>query len=133
FLNSNNTSGTPPTGPFFTTIPSGTPVLGQVNFTAPSDAGGGLPQNTHRIMGRLDFNLNNSTQMFFRYALENVVDFNGGDFSSPYPQYNVGDSSYNNSGLFTLNHSFSPALYGSSKISFSRLNFKNTYDLASQN
>jgi carboxypeptidase family protein len=107
--------------------------FGLVNFSAPSDAGGGLPQNTHRIVGRLDFNLNNSTQMFFRYALENVVDFNGGDFSSPYPQYNVGDSSYNKSGLFSLNHSFSPALYGSSKISFSRLNFKNTYDLASQN
>src|SRR5712675_1220705 len=34
-------------GGAFTTIPGGTPVLGQVNFNAPSDAGGGLPQNTH--------------------------------------------------------------------------------------
>lgn len=111
--------------------PAGT--FGLVNFNAPSDAGGGLPQNTHRIIGRADFNLNSSTQMFFRYALENVVDFNGGDFASPYPQYNVGDSSYNNSGLYALNHSFTPALYSSSKISFSRLKFNNTYDLASQN
>ena len=132
-LNNSNTSGTPPTGPFFTTIPSGTPVLGQVNFNAPSDAGGGLPQNTHRIMGRADFNLNNTTQMFFRYALENLVDFNGGIFASPYSQYNVGDSQYNNSGLFGLNHSFTPALYGSSKISFTRLNIKQTFDLATQN
>ena len=113
------------------TTPAGT--FGLVNYNAPSDAGGGLPQNTHRIIGRADFNLNNSTQMFFRYALENLVDFNGGDFNSPYPQYNVGDSSYNNSGLFSISHSFTPALYSSSKISFSRLNFKNTYDLASQN
>jgi Carboxypeptidase regulatory-like domain len=111
--------------------PAGT--FGLVNFNAPSDAGGGLPQNTHRIIGRADFNLNKSTQMFFRYALENLVDFNGGDFASPYPQYNVGDSSYNNSGLFSIGHSFSPALYGSSKISFSRLNFKNTFNPASQN
>jgi len=132
-LNNNNTSGTPPTGPFFTTIPSGTPVLGQVNFTAPSDAGGGLPQNTYRIMGRADFNLNNSTQMFFRYALENLVDFNGGIFASPYSQYNVGDSQYNNSGLFSLNHSFSPALYSSSKISFSRLKINQTTTPASLN
>src|SRR6266478_635742 len=79
-----------------TATPAGT--FGLVNFTAPSDAGGGLPQNTHRIMGRMDFNLNNSTQMFFRYALENLVDFNGALFSSPYSQYNVGDSQYNNSG-----------------------------------
>ena len=113
------------------TTPAGT--FGLVNFNAPSDAGGGLPQNTHRIIGRLDFNATSSTQMFFRYALENVVDFNGGDFASPYPQYNVGDSSYNNSGLFSVNHSFTPALYSSSKISFSRLLFQNTYDTASQN
>lgn len=120
-----------PGGPF-AGVPDGTPIFGLVNFNAPSDAGGGLPQNTHRIIGRLDFNATN-TQIFFRYALENLVNFNGGDFASPYPQYNVGDSSYNNSGLFTLNHSFSPTVYNSAKISFSRLNFKNTYDLASQN
>lgn len=120
-------------GGAFSTIPGSTPVLGQVNFTAPSDAGGGLPQNTYRIMGRLDFNLNSSTQMFFRYALENLVDFNGGDFASPFPQYNVGDAQYNNSGLFSVNHSFGAAVYSSSKISFSRLKLNNTYDLASQN
>ena len=120
-------------GGLFSTIPSSTPVLGQVNFAAPSDAGGGLPQNTHRIMGRLDFNATSSTQMFFRYALENLVDFNGGDFASPFPQYNVGDAQYNNSGLFSVNHSFTPALYSSSKIGFSRLKINNTYDLASQN
>ena len=114
-----------------TATPAGT--FGLVNFTAPSDAGGGLPQNTHRIMGRMDFNLNNSTQMFFRYALENLVDFNGGDFASPYSQYNVGDSQFNNTGLFTLNHSFSPALYSSSKISFSRLNIQQTFTPSSLN
>ncbi|MCU1242479.1 MAG: Oar protein [Candidatus Acidoferrum typicum] len=120
-------------GGTFSKIPAGTPVLGQVNFTAPSDAGGGFPQNTHRIMGRADFNLNNSTQMFFRYALENLVDFNGSIFASPYSQYNVGDSQYNNSGLFGLNHSFTPALYSSSKISFSRLNINQTFTPSSLN
>ena len=114
-------------------VPASTPAFGLVNFGAPSDAGGGLPQNTYRIMGRLDFNLNNSTQMFFRYALENLVAFNGGCFSSPYSQYNVGNSQYNNQGLFTINHSFGAPLYSSSKIAFSRLNIRQTYDLATQN
>jgi hypothetical protein len=121
------------TGPAFNMLPPGTPVLGQVNFSAPSDAGGGLPQNTHRIMGRADFNLSNSTQMFFRYALENLVDFNGGLFSSPYSQFNVGDLQYNNSGLYGLNHSFSPTLYSASKISYSRLNIRQTFTPASLN
>jgi hypothetical protein len=77
-------------------VPAGTPAFGLVNFTAPSDAGGGLPQNTHRIVGRADFNMNSTTQMFFRCALENLVDFNGGQFASPYSQYNVGDQAFNN-------------------------------------
>jgi len=109
-------------------VPAATPAFGLVNFNAPSDAGGGLPQNTHRIIGRLDFNLNNSTQMFFRYALENLVDFNGGLFSSPYSQYNVGDSQFNNQGVFAINHSFTPALYSSSKIAFGRLNIRQTFN-----
>jgi outer membrane receptor protein involved in Fe transport len=107
--------------------------FGLVNYSAPNDAGGGNPQNAHRIMGRLDFNATGQTQMFFRYALENIVDFNGADFISPYKQYDVGDSQYNNSGLFSLNHSFSSGLFSSSKIGFSRLKFQNTYDQSTQN
>src|SRR5882672_9096167 len=106
------------TGGPFDAIPASTPVLGLVDFRAPNDAGGGVPQNTYRIMGRADFNLNNSTQMFFRYVLENIVDFNGSDYASVYPQYNVGDSSYNNSGMFSISHTFSPTLFSNSKISF---------------
>jgi outer membrane receptor protein involved in Fe transport len=107
--------------------------LGLVNFSAPADAGGGVPQNTYRTVGRLDFNPTDKTQMFFRYAQESVNDFIGADYASPYSQYDVGDSSYNNSGLFSLNHSFSPNFLTNTKISFSRLNFANTYDKAQQN
>ena len=120
-------------GGSFAGIPNGTPVFGQVNFTAPSDAGGGVPQNTHRILGRLDYNLSGKTQMFFRYALENIFDFPGADFVSPYSKYNVGDSQYNNSGLFSINHSFSNAVFSNSKISFSRLKLQQSYDPTAQN
>src|SRR5438477_758957 len=96
-------SGTP--GGPFSTIPDGTPVFGLVNFAAPADAGGDLPQNTHRIVGRLDFNMTDRTQMFFRYGLENTDDFNGSFFASPYPQYDVGQTTFNNSGLYSLSHS----------------------------
>ncbi|PYV73482.1 MAG: hypothetical protein DMG96_23035, partial [Acidobacteria bacterium] len=54
-------------------------------------------------------------------------------YASPYSQYDVGDSSYNNSGLFSLNHSFSNNILTNTKISFSRINFVNTYDKAQQN
>src|SRR4029077_17192435 len=113
--------------------PDGTPVFGLVNYTAPSDAGGGLPQNTHRILGGLDHTLNDKTQMFFRYALENILDFNGSDFPSPYSKFNVGDSQFNNSGLLSVNHSYSNALFSNSKISFSRLKIQQSYDPTAQN
>ena len=120
-------------GGSFSRIPDGTPVFGLVNYNAPSDAGGGLPQNTHRILGRLDYNLSDKTQMFFRYALENILDFNGGDFSTPYSKFNVGDSQFNNSGLLSLNHSYSPSLFSNSKVSFSRIIIQQTYDPTAQN
>ena len=77
--------------------------------------------------------MTSQTQLFFRYALENIVNFNGADFISPYSQYDVGDSQYNNSGLLSLNHSFSSGLFSSSKIGFSRLKFNQTFDQAQQN
>lgn len=125
------TTGNP--GKSFSKIPDGTPVFGLVNYNAPSDAGGGLPQNTHRILGRLDYNLSDKTQMFFRYALENIFDFIGSDFTTPYSKFNVGDSQYNNSGLLSLNHSYSSILFSNSKISFSRIIIKQTYDPTAQN
>jgi outer membrane receptor protein involved in Fe transport len=115
-------------GKSFAGIPDGTPVFGQVNFNSPSDAGGGVPQNTHRILGRLDYNLSDKTQMFFRYALENIFDFIGSDFSTPYSKFNVGDSQYNNSGLFSINHTYTNALFSNSKISFTRLKLNHSYD-----
>ena len=55
-------------------IPGATPVFGTVPFTAPADAGGGLPQNTYNIVGRVDYNLNDKTQAFFRYVDYNEID-----------------------------------------------------------
>ena len=37
------------------------------------DAGGGLPGNQYTLVGRLDYNLTDKTQMFFRVGRENIV------------------------------------------------------------
>lgn len=121
------------TGAALPGIPGSTPVVGLVNFTAPADAGGDVPQNTYDIVGRIDFNPTSKTQMFFRYALFSSPHFIGSDFASPYSQYNVGEASYDNSALFSLNHTFGSSFLSNTKLSFSRLNFKNTYDPKQQN
>jgi hypothetical protein len=120
-------------GQTVTGVPASTPVLGQVNFKADADAGGDFPQNTYRLLGRLDYDLSQNTQMFFRYAREREDLFSGTTFYSPYPQYDVGSSVSNDSYLYSLSHSFSPALFSSSKLSFARLSSPSSYDQTQQN
>ena len=116
-----------------TPVPATTPILGQVNFNANADAGGDFPQNTYRLVGRVDYNLSQNTQMFFRYGRERQDLFNGTTFYSAYPQYDVGSAVQNDMYLYSLNHSFGPTLFSNSKLSFSRFSSPDTYDTAQQN
>jgi len=119
-----------PASSAFAAIPDGTPILGVVNYSAPADAGGDVPQNTYNIIGRLDYNLSDTTQMFFRYGLYSQDVFNGGEFNSPYSMYNVGQKIHDNSALVSLTHFFTNSVFSSSKISFTRLNLNQTYNQA---
>ncbi len=61
------------------------PVFDTVNFAVPFNDGGGLPQNTYALVGRLDYNLSDTTQMFFRAGREKIDTFPGTNF--PYSVY----------------------------------------------
>ena len=115
-----------------TGLPGNTPSLGQVAFSAPSNAGGGEPQNTYNVVARADFNLSDKTQMFFRYVDYKEVDEAGSQFASPYSQYNVGQTFDNAAYLYNLSHVFSPTLISSTKLSFSRFNTTLSYNTALQ-
>jgi hypothetical protein len=119
-----------PMGPVngVTAIPGTTPVFDVVNFRVPFDAGAGLPQNTYTLAGRLDYNISDKTQMFFRMARDYEFDFLGTATPySAYSQYDVGTSTYDNSYLYSLTHSFNPSLLSNSKVSFSRFDVFNNY------
>jgi hypothetical protein len=116
-----------------TGVPDGTPVFSLVPYTAPANAGGGVPQNTFNVVGRFDYNLNASTQMFFRYVNYNEVDEIGSLFASPYSQYNVGQGEFNTAYLLSISHVFNPSMVTNTKLSFSRLNNPQTYNTALQN
>jgi len=113
-------------------VPAATPILGQVNFKVNADAGGDYPQNTHRVIGRMDFNLSDMTQMFFRFAQEGQDLFTGTTYYSAYSQYDVGSLNNNDTGLYSLTHSFTPNLLSNTKISFSRFTAPSFYNTALQ-
>ncbi len=109
-------------------VPASTPVFDTVNFSAPFDAGGGVPQNTYNLVGRLDYNLSDKTQMFFRLARYRENDFQGAVSYSPYPQYDTGGTSYDDSGLFSISHSITSNLLSNTKASFTRFNVATSFD-----
>jgi len=111
-----------------TAVLDDTAVFDHVFFRAPFDAGGGVPQNTNDLVGRLDYNLTNNTTMFFRFARYSENDFPGSVNYSAYPQYDAGGSNFDNSALYSMSHTFSTNLLSSTKLSFTRFNVKSSYD-----
>jgi hypothetical protein len=114
-------------------VPLSTPVFQTVSFTAPGDAGGGVPQNTYNIVARGDYTWSDKTSLFFRYVNYNEDDQPGSQFSSPYTQFNVGQTIKNQAYLLSATHQFNPNLLSSTKASFSRFDTTNTYNTALQN
>ena len=111
-----------------TAIPSTTPMFDTVNFTAPFDAGGGIPGNTYDLVGRVDFNPTGKTQMFFRGGREASIQLPGSNSYSAYPQYNTGTTFLNQSYLYSVFHTFTPSVFLSLKASFTRFNENNSFD-----
>ena len=98
------------------------PVLQQVNVTLPIDAGGGTPQNTYNIDGRLDFNLGSRTQMYGRYVLFNELTFPGSINASPYAGYNTAQSIKAQNLVYGLTHTFSDRFTSQVQIGLLRYN-----------
>jgi hypothetical protein len=107
------------------------PVYDLVGYNAPGDAGGGSPQNQYQTVERMDYNFTDKTQMYGRYALQSIGFFPGYVSSSPYTGYNTSETDFNNNGLFSVIHTFSPQWVSQSKVVFNRLTlvqpFSSTY------
>ena len=111
-----------------TPIPAPTPMFDTVNFQAPFDAGGGIPQNTYDLVGRVDYNATDRTQMFLRGGRENSIQAPGSNTYSAYPQYNTGTTFLNQSYLYSISHIFRPSLFLSMKASYTRFNENTSFD-----
>jgi hypothetical protein len=111
-----------------TPISSSTPMFDTINFKAPFDAGGGIPQNTYDLVGRVDYNPTDRTQMFFRGGRENSIQTSGSNSYSAYPQYDTGTTFLNQSYLYSISHIFTPSLFLSMKASYTRFNENTSFD-----
>jgi outer membrane receptor protein involved in Fe transport len=95
-----------------------------VNFPSKQDAGGGDPQNTYFIVGRMDFTLTDKTSLFARYGADHEIFFPGFVSTSPYQGFETGQNTLNQNMVLSLTHVFSPNLVTQSKVDFNRFNLK---------
>jgi len=102
-------------------IVGNTPIFQKVGFLVPADSGAGDPQNTYSTVNRIDWNINERTQFFGRYAYQNVDRFAGTNNNSPYAGYNTGSQDKNHNALLNLNHIFTPSFLSSTKLTYQRL------------
>jgi outer membrane receptor protein involved in Fe transport len=99
-----------------------TPLFTRLAFNTPADSGGGDPQNTYNLVGRMDWNISETTQLYGRYALERAKLFDGSVSNSPYQGFDTGQETTNNSFVLSLTRTFSPQLILQSKGVYNRLN-----------
>ncbi len=105
----------------FAALPGNLPAFGEVHYSIPQDVGGGSPQNGYQTVNRGDWNINDKSQLFGRYAIENRLDFPGFTSASPYTGFNTGQTTFNQNVLVSLTHTFSPRLGSETKLVFNRL------------
>jgi len=98
------------------------PMFDLVNFNVAGDSGAGTPQNTWNTVNRIDYNINEKTQIYGRYAIYSEYDFPGSVSSNAYAGYDTPDNSYSNSVIVSMTHMFSPRFVSQSKLDFNRFN-----------
>jgi hypothetical protein len=97
------------------------PMFNKVTYNTAADAGGGAPQNTYDIVGNVDYNWTDKTQLAVKYALYNESDFAGTVNTSPYKGYETGQTYLDNHVTVSLTHTFSPTLVSQTRVSYNRL------------
>ncbi|HUN89619.1 MAG TPA: TonB-dependent receptor [Terriglobales bacterium] len=92
-----------------------------VSYNVPSAAGGGSPQNTYSIVGRVDYSLGPKNTLFVRYALTNDKFFEGVVNDSPYVGYDTGEKDRYQNWAINFTHVFNPSIVSTSKVIYGRL------------
>ncbi len=105
----------------FAALPSGLPAFGEVFYSVPADAGGGLPQNQYQVVGRADWNISDKTTMYARYALQSIDFFEGALSFSPWQGFNSGVRTFNNNFLVSMTRVWSDRFVTQSKVAYSRV------------
>jgi hypothetical protein len=109
-------------GNAFASLPGATPAFGLTQFAVNADQGAGLPQNSGLTLGRMDWNINDSSALYGRYAFEHRNYFGDTAAFSPFRGFSADRRERNHSAVVNWSNSLSPAWSYNTKASFNRIN-----------
>jgi hypothetical protein len=109
-------------GPSSALIPASTNLFCRDVVRGPTDAGGGVPQDTWLATGRVDYQFSANTSFYARYAYANTNNPVGAGSISPYPGFSTPATSRNQNIVLSLSHTFSPSLVGELRGTYDRVN-----------
>jgi outer membrane receptor protein involved in Fe transport len=105
----------------FNGLPSGLPLFARVEKSLPIDAGGGDPQNDYQWVSKVDFTINNNTQMYVRYAMQDQVAEAGTNSFSPFDGFDTGYVNKNHNILASLTRVYGSTFTTQTKFTWNRL------------
>jgi hypothetical protein len=98
------------------------PIFGTVIYPVAGDSGGGVPENQWINFDRVDWTVNDRTQLMGRYVQQSSNFFAGTNASSPYKGFNTGSTQVNHNLLLSLTHTFSQTIASATKVLATRFN-----------
>ena len=105
----------------FQSLPASTPAFARVEKTLPIDAGGGDPQDDYQWVTRVDVTLNNNSQMYIRYAMQDQQAELGTNSASPYGGFDTGYLNQNHNILASFTKVYGSTFTTQTKVTWNRL------------
>ena len=105
----------------FQSLPASTPAFARVEKTLPIDAGGGDPQDDYQWVTRVDVTLNNNSQMYIRYAMQDQQAELGTNSASPYAGFDTGYLNKNHNILASFTKVYGSTFTTQTKVTWNRL------------
>ena len=103
-------------------IPAATQLFCRKALIAPTDAGGGTPQNTWLNSNRVDYQYSTKTNVYFRYAYGKTDQPVGAGSASPFSDFNTNQTLRAQNVVASLTHTFSTSIFTELHASYNRNN-----------
>jgi hypothetical protein len=112
-------------GNAFAALPATLPAFGLAQFSANTDTGAGVTQDTFSTVGRIDYTFTPRSLIYARYAFLDRDFFGGSLSASPFTGFDAGVRERDHLALLNWTQELTRNWFSNSKVSFNRISLTN--------